>query len=563
MFLALLAFAAGIALGHYTWRPPLWWFVAALAYATAAAWFLSTRPRSSVALTLAAFAFAGAFAIELRLNGDGAAVFDSGEQVMVTAHVTAEGRLQSEGVDHWRQQIVLETESIGSESETRATRFGLRLTVYSKSAEPDGSADGGADSSHAAPVSSMRLFHYGERLRFTANLFSPRNFHNPGAFDYAEYLREQGIQATTSAKFSEIENLPGFSGSKFALWRARAHRSIVEHIHQLWPERIAELIDVMVIGERTFIERPERVDFQRSGTYHMIVVAGLHVGILAAFALWILRLLGFNDVAASACVMVLIFAYAVLTGEGAPVWRAALMFAVYPATRLLYRARAMLNALAIAALCLLIADPSALFTASFQMTVACVGLIAGIAALLLDQTIDPYARGLRNLDALAYDRSLPPKVAQFRIDLRLISVGFSRFMPRRISRILLVGTFRVLFSTAGLITISAVMQLGLTLPMAYYFHRATAVAIPANLLMVPLLQLLMPAAVLAIGLSYVSFVAGENSSCRRRILIVRRLPNSTLARRNEHRRCARAHARPGNLNGVWHSHSYRNPYDST
>jgi len=40
--------------------------------------------------------------------------------------------------------------------------------------------------------------------------------------------------------------------------------------------------------------------------------------------------------------------------------------------------------------------------------------------------------------------------------------------------------------------------------MAYYFHRATSVAILANLLMVPLLQLLMPAAVLAIGLSYVS-----------------------------------------------------------
>ena len=134
---------------------------------------------------------------------------------------------------------------------------------------------------------------------------------------------------------------------------------------------------------------------------------------------------------------------------------ATLMFAMYLATRLLYRARAMLNALAIAAMCLLLVDPSALFTASFQMTVACVALIAGIAVPLLDQTIDPYARGLRNLDALAYDRSLPPKVAQFRIDLRLISAGFSRFMPRRISRVLITGAFRVTFGLAGLITISA------------------------------------------------------------------------------------------------------------
>jgi competence protein ComEC len=237
----------------------------------------------------------------------------------------------------------------------------------------------------------------------------------------------------------------------------------------------------------------------------MLVVAGLHIGILAGSVLWILRLLSLPDIVASACAMVLIFAYAVLTGEGAPIWRAALMFAVYLATRLLYRKRAMLNALAIAALCLLIADPNALFTASFQMTVLCVALIAGIAIPLLDQTIEPYARGLRNLDALAYDRSLPPRVAQFRLDLRLLIDRLNRFVPRRLPRVALLAFFRGLFGIAGLVAISTTMQLGLALPMAYYFHRATSVAIPANLLLVPLLQLLMPAAVLAIAASYVSF----------------------------------------------------------
>jgi competence protein ComEC len=498
----VLAFAAGAAVGHYTWRPPTWWLIAAVAYAAAAVRFLRVRTRFSLALTLAAFMFAGAFAIEVRPNLQSTPQFDSAEPATITAHVMGEGSLQNEATGSWRQQINLETERIESESGTRDSRFGLRLTVYSKSAEPENY--GGITAPRSDPVPSMRLLQYGDRIRFSANLISPRNFHNPGAFDYSGYLREQGIQATTSAKSSEIEALPGFSGSKFALWRARAHRSILEHIHQLWPERISGLIDAMVIGERTFVERPERVDFQRSGTYHMLVVAGLHVGILAAFALWTLRLLGWNDIAASACAMALIFAYAVLTGEGAPVWRAALMFAVYLATRLVYRSRAMLNALAIAALCLLITDPNALFTASFQMTIACVALIAGIAVPLLDQSIDPYACGLRNLDAFAYDRSLPPRVAQFRLDLRLLIASLSRLLPHRTSRVLITGAFRITFGLAGLITISSVMQLGLALPMAYYFHRATSVAIPANLLMVPLLQLLMPAAVLAICLSYIS-----------------------------------------------------------
>jgi competence protein ComEC len=48
------------------------------------------------------------------------------------------------------------------------------------------------------------------------------------------------------------------------------------------------------------------------------------------------------------------------------------------------------------------------------------------------------------------------------------------------------------------------MQMGLALPMAYYFHRATTIGLPANVAVVPLTQLLMPAAVLSVALSYIS-----------------------------------------------------------
>ena len=51
--------------------------------------------------------------------------------------------------------------------------------------------------------------------------------------------------------------------------------------------------------------------------------------------------------------------------------------------------------------------------------------------------------------------------------------------------------------------LSAVMQMGLALPMAYYFHRATTLGLPANLLVVPLTQLLMPAAISALALGAV------------------------------------------------------------
>src|SRR5258708_8732137 len=89
----------------------------------------------------------------------------------------------------------------------------------------------------------------------------------------------------------------------------------------------------------------------------------------------------------------LILAYATVTNIGPPVWRAALMFAVYLATRLLYRGRAMLNALGAAALALLIVDPQALFCAGFQMTFLCVGLVGGVGSPLLQRAIYPYCGG--------------------------------------------------------------------------------------------------------------------------------------------------------------------------
>jgi competence protein ComEC len=350
----------------------------------------------------------------------------------------------------------------------------------------------------------MQLLRYGQRIRFSATLNPPHNFRNPGAFDYAEYLRENGIAATASAKYASIEMLSGFSGSRVQLWRARVHRSIIEKVHALWPEEMAGLMDAMVVGEEFFINRPTRVDFQRSGTYHVLVVSGMNVSILAMFTLWTLRRLRLGDIAASACAIVLITGYAALTNIGPPVWRAALMFAVYLATRLLYRKRAMLNALGAAALALLIADPQSLFGASFQMTFLCVGLVAGVGVPLLERTIEPYSHGLRNLDALAYDRQLPPRVAQFRLDLRLVLDRVRPILPGKVPAMVLLAGVKVAFGFVELVVMSAVLQIGLALPMAYYFHRATSVAMPANLLVIPFLQLLMPAAVLAIAVSYVS-----------------------------------------------------------
>jgi len=354
------------------------------------------------------------------------------------------------------------------------------------------------------PEGAGRVFLEGERLQVTAKLRRPRNFRNPGAFDYEGYLRERNIAVLGSVKVENIEVLTGQSGNYFSRLRSQLHRGIVRKVHELWPEREAALIDAMVIGEEAFIDRDTRMDFQRSGTYHVLVVSGMNVSILTFVVFWVLRRLHLGEIVATALSLGVCAAYAMVTDVGAPVWRATLMCAVYMATRLLYRERAMLNALGVAALALLVYDPQQLFTASFQMTFLCVLIVAGIGIPILERTSQLYRRAWIDWDSTGYSALLPPQVAQFQVELQFIALRLELFVGKKWSRRLVRGTAKIGLAAWELIFVSAVMQMGLALPMAIYFHRATTIGLPANLLVVPLTQLMMPSAVAALTVGYVS-----------------------------------------------------------
>jgi competence protein ComEC len=284
---------------------------------------------------------------------------------------------------------------------------------------------------------------------------------------------------------------------------------VLTRVEQLWQPREAALIDAMVIGEEAFIDRDTRIDFQRSGTYHVLIVSGMNVSILAFVVFWALRRLRLGEVPATLLTLSFCFAYALLTDVGAPVWRATLMCAVYLATRLIYRERAMVNAVGAAALAVLIFDPRQLFTASFQMTFLCVLIVAAIALPMLDRTSQLYKRALAHWDSSNYGSHLPPEVLQFRVDLRLIASRAGLFVGDKWAGRMVRVAVRIGLAVFELLFISAVMQMGLALPMAYYFHRATTIGLPANITVVPLTQLMMPAALAALALSCISMTLAK------------------------------------------------------
>ena len=95
------------------------------------------------------------------------------------------------------------------------------------------------------------------------------------------------------------------------------------------------------------------------------------------------------------------------------------MVALYLVGRLVYREKSALNAIGLAALCLLAMSPRSLFDSSFQMTLLAVVAIGGLAAPLIEHTIHPYLVATRDLRIIAIDSRLSPCLAQFRIILRM------------------------------------------------------------------------------------------------------------------------------------------------
>lgn len=514
------AYAAGIAFGRYVWNPATWWIAAWLGFVFFSLWGCARGGiRLARSLTLILFALSGALGFELasapgwQSNNLFAALSD-GREVTVTAHVIRAGIFQGGAVP--RQSVDVESESVESGGSVYSLQFGIRLSVYAAPVEmseeelpPHHVQNRDALGTPVASGPELSRFSYGERLRLRTHLRKPRNFMDAGAFDYREYLAQQNIFALGSVRADRLEMLPGLFGSRLGFWRSAIRGSLLKKIHELWQGRDGELMSAMLLGDRTGIDHDTSIEYQRTGAYHILVVAGLKVGIVAFALLWLFNFLRAPEWLATPLTILAAVIYAWITDANAPVVRATVMLTVYLIARALYRERSPLNAVGIAGLALLVWEPRALFDASFQMTFISILAIAGIALPIMERSSRPLRRALEQLDSTDYDFALSAKLVQLRLDVRMMKARLAAFLGMRAAEWAMVGGAKAALAIYDVLLISLVLQLGLALPMAFYFHRAVTLGLPANVVVVPLHALLLPAAALAVAASYVSIAFAQ------------------------------------------------------
>ena len=380
-----------------------------------------------------------------------------------------------------------------------------------------------------APASmTLEPVRCGDTLTANTVLKLPQQYRDPGVWDGRAWLTSQGvdvlgaadgrtialpIHAPRHALFSaspacEIHALQVAAGSRLMALSDRPHPRLGSPRGLSLSQADAGMITAMVSGDRSYLERGERQGFERTGSFHVLVVSGLHVGLIAALVFAGAKRLRAGRLTALLATAAMSLVYAVFTGFGQPVQRALWMVLLYLAARAVFRERHALQAVGVALLCLLAWDPHALFDAGLQMTILTVIATGGLVAPLLDRSFGPYLAATSRIHLSAIDHSLPPRLAQYRVMLRLIAEHLAPLLSgrphpadtaRRLAK-LAQWTLRA----AEMLAVSATVELVMAIPMALYFHRATLLALPVNLLLIPMLGLLLPAAVLTAAFAVVA-----------------------------------------------------------
>ncbi|MCA1590749.1 MAG: competence protein ComEC family protein, partial [Acidobacteria bacterium] len=235
-----------------------------------------------------------------------------------------------------------------------------------------------------------------------------------------------------------------------------------------------------------FLDRRTADVFREGGTFHILVISGLHVKMIGAFLLLIIRRLTRNRWLHFAAPTIILWAFSMAVGGELPVVRATVLFTVVAFGQFIYREGSLLNSLGFSALILLAWRPQDLFSPSFQLTFVSVGAIVAFAFPLIEK--------LRAIGEWMPSAAtpFPPNVSPFLV--RLCEALYWRDGAWQVERSRQTWTAGIFKSTKvsetvrqllafvfGGIAISLVVQLWLLPLSVWYFHRVSLLSVLLNL----------------------------------------------------------------------------------
>lgn len=329
------------------------------------------------------------------------------------------------------------------------------------------------------------------KVRISCNPEREERYQNPGVRSRIQSLDEQGIDAVATLKSPLLIEKTG-NGSSYSITGAifGQRQRLIEEFRTRFDTRTAGVLIASLLGNKYFLDKQTADLFREGGTFHILVISGLHITFIGGLVVLIVAAFTRNRIWQFLIAAVFLWSYTIAVGAEIPVVRACTVFTILLFSRVIYRQGSLLNSLGACALLLLAFHPSSLFTPSFQLTFISVGAIVAIAF--------PMITGLRKIGEWMPGSSepLPPMVSRrlkrFCETLYWRDVMWTVAMRRQIysgnlckrpyvefdGKEALQKVISYLFE--GLL-VSLIVQICLLPPAVFYFHRVSIAGVVLNL----------------------------------------------------------------------------------
>ncbi len=244
---------------------------------------------------------------------------------------------------------------------------------------------------------NTRTLAYGDRVRLIDIKLRPiENFENPGGFNLKKFYERQNIYARGFIEGEDSIISFGLSKSYSPILYSidRMRIKFGNFVRAGFPSPENEILNAITIGEKGGIPQRTRTEFSKAGVAHILAISGLHVGAVAfAFFFiikWLLKrseyiLLRFQVPRLAAGMTILpVFLYTAIAGFSTSTVRAFIMISLYLLSIVIGKEEYRINTLCAAALIILLWHPWSLFELSFQLS------FAAVFAILLAHKFYPF-----------------------------------------------------------------------------------------------------------------------------------------------------------------------------
>lgn len=238
-------------------------------------------------------------------------------------------------------------------------------------------------------------FRPGDALLFYGCIDHPRPYVSPNGFDYAKWLKRNGITGTCfvanrwmrlSAESSEKLLQRQSLLMRCRLRSLQLREKLLEQYGRLPADSGGrQVLAALTLGDKSGMTPSIRELYARTGTSHVLALSGLHLGMLISLLMLLMRpLLRFKRLRLPVFLsaVALIWCFAFLTGLSISLLRSAVMYTLWCLFMCRGRHGRSLNNLALAAILLLIVHPDTLFDVGFQLSfLSVLAILSGIPML--------------------------------------------------------------------------------------------------------------------------------------------------------------------------------------